>query len=494
VTQYNRIALGATVVLAVFGVVGACATNEDTDSRRRTAVPGTSGGNGGEGPGFVDPDSGGPILGFSGNDNAGGASGNAGGSAGSAGEGPSPLDASVEAFCAGHGSVVKIPTAKGDECSGDIATKAFRFALCSCTDLSWSSILSTDSFNSTTGTSGENASIGLNLGAYGTGKHTVGGSFWIGANSLKLNGSGRIAKDLHVGGGINSTAPHSIDGDVYSDAAIGSYVTVGGKVHVPAGTTLKSVTAKLGVVNEAVAIAEPCDCKTPALDSAGVVSFLEKTNDNALSSISATELTEFHNPKTLELPCGRYYFDKVSGSATLTFKLKGRTVIAIGRELAMSGAFNFEFEPGAELDLFVGGDVKFSGSAAFGDLKKPARIRMYVAGKQVGFTGGMRLGGNIYAPHATMTASGNIEISGALFANDFGFTGETRIHYDEAILEVPGCGVPTDTTTTCGDCNDCGGALPSCKKGVCSACESDGDCCPPLVCNQGACGVPQVIK
>jgi hypothetical protein len=417
-----------------------------------------------------------------------------GSGSGGNGAGASALDASLGEFCSGSGSVVTIPTARGESCIGDVAAKTFRFALCSCTELSWNGTLKTDSFDSTTGKTGESASIGANLGASSSARYDIGGSLWTGSSGLSVTGSGRVAKDMHVGGGVKSTAPQTVDGDLYSDSAAGSYITVGGAVHVPAGTTLKDVTAGKGVINEPVTIAEPCNCKTPAVDPATVVDFIKTQNDNASGSIVSSDLTKFHDPKTLDLPCGRYYFDQISGSATLTFKLTGRTVVAVDAGLALSGAFNFELAPGAELDLFVRGDLEFSGSNTLGDIAKPARIRVYAAGTKVHLSGGTRLGGNIYAPNAKLSSSGDIEVSGSLFAREFSLTGSTTIHYDEAILQVPGCGTPTTTTTTCGGCDDCNGAAPACKMGSCAACEADADCCPPLVCNQGTCVLPVVIK
>lgn len=414
-----------------------------------------------------------------------------GGNGKDAGEGkdPSPLDASLGEFCAGSGSVVTIPTAGGDACIGDVTDKTFRFAVCSCTKLTWSGTLETDSFDSTNGQSGESASVGANLGASSSSRYDIGGSLWTGAPGLSVTGSGRVARDVHTGGGFKSTAPQTVGGDLYSDSEAGSYITVAGSVHVPAGTTLKDVTATGGVVNEPVTIAEPCNCAEPAVDPAHVVDFIKGKNDNETGSVVASSLTGFSDPQTLDLPCGRYFFDEISGSATLTFKLTGRTVVAVDGKLALSGAFNFELGPDAELDLFVRGDLDFSGESTLGDVVKPARIRVYAAGTKVQLSGGTRLGGNIYAPNAKLSSSGDIEVSGSLFGNEVTFTGSTTIHYDEAILDVPGCDPPT-TTTECNDCNDCHGAAPACIGGSCEACVSNSDCCPPLVCNEGACVLP----
>jgi hypothetical protein len=479
-TREREIALGRMCAWATVLAV-ACSSDSKTDAR--TTAPSDSG----------STEAGSKDAGHVGVGSQADAASRDGSDAGDGGDGtgPSPLDASLAQFCSGTGSVVTIPTASGDACGGDVAEKTFRFAVCSCTKLSWSGTLRTDSFDSTTGQSGESASVGANLGASSSSAYDIGGSLWTGAPGLSVTGSGRVAKDVHAGGGFTSTAPQTVGGDLYTDGAAGSYITVGGSVHVPAGTTLKDVTAASGVINEPVTIAEPCNCKDPAVDPAKVVDFIKTKNDNTTGDVVASALTDFHDPQTLDLPCGRYLFDEISGSATLTFRLTGRTVVAVDGKLALSGAFNFELAPGAELDLFVRGNLNFSGSNTLGDVATPARIRVYAAGSEVQLSGGTRLGGNVYAPNAKLSSSGDIEVSGSLFGKEVAFTGETTIHYDEAILDVPGCDPPT--TTTCGDCNDCSGAAPACIMGSCQACVANADCCPPLVCNEGACILPGVI-
>ena len=69
---------------------------------------------------------------------------------------------------------------------------------------------------------------------------------------------------------------------------------------------------------------KPCDCAAPALDTAAVVQAFAQNNDDAANGLSPTALTSFVGPKTLELPCGRYYFEQISGR-DLTLHLRGRT-------------------------------------------------------------------------------------------------------------------------------------------------------------------------
>lgn len=109
---------------------------------------------------------------------------------------------------------------------------------------------------------------------------------------------------------------------------------------------------------------------------------------------------------------------------------------------------------------------------------------MYVGGA-FGYDGSLDLAANLYLPNGafTTTTSGT-EMWGALFAQNVGITGDLTVHYDPSILDVEGCAPPG---TSCGSCHDCANPSPACKDGVCGACETDADCCPPLVCQRGAC-------
>lgn len=377
-------------------------------------------------------------------------------------------------------------------CAGDIAAKAFRFALCSCGDFAWSQKLTTDSFNATTGAKGSNASIGVDGRVTAGGAYDIGGSLWIAAEPKGLGqglvnsviAASRVLGDLRVASGATATGPQAVNGDLYSDGSFfATNMQVGGAVHVPAGTFIAGVASTLPTVFAPVAIREPCDCATQVLNVPALVTRLAVQNDNAAAGFAATELNGFSGPKALELPRGRYYFEALRGSE-LTLRLEGKTEIAVLGDVDVSGSFAVELAAGAELDLFVGGSFNGAQLTSFGDTAAPSRIRMYSAGSSVALGSGMQLGANIYAPGATIACAGSLEMSGSLFASRFAFTGEVTIHYDEAVLELEGCEA---AGKICSDCNGCGKASPACVAGTCAACQSSDDCCAPLQCQNGRC-------
>jgi hypothetical protein len=369
-----------------------------------------------------------------------------GGAAGQAGTSPAtgpgragaPGLAPPRPFCGAAGSLL-LPSARGNVCSSTVAAQAFRFSLCTCAELSWIGSLTTDSFDSVSGQPGRNADVGVDGYLVAAQAYQIGGSLWIagepaGAPALRVvsaTASG-VAGDLRVGGGIVGQGLQTVQGDLFSGGDILCRgLSVGGTIHLPPGSVVAGASAARGIVQEPVTVDRPCNCATPALDTARMVEELGRSNDNAAAGLDPTTLDSFLGPRTLELPCGRYHFEQISGR-DLTWRLQGRAAISVAGDLAVAGAFAVELGPEAELDLFVGGDIKLGGTASFGNTTQPSRIRVYVAGDSVVLPGGMSIGANVYAP-AALVSAGPLEMFGALVANRFSFAGSVSVHYDEAI-------------------------------------------------------------
>jgi hypothetical protein len=359
-------------------------------------------------------------------------------------EGAPNVEASRDRTC-GVGSVVLLPTASGAVCSGRVADRAFRFALCTCTELAWVGTLTTDSFASTTGQPGMRGSVGVDGYVVAAQGYRIGGSFWIagqpaGAPGLNVvtPAPSEVAGELRAGGGIAGMGSQRVRGDVFSDGNVTCPgMTIDGALHVPTGSLVTGVMAAKGVVNEPVAVPKPCDCQSPAIDVARVVDAISADNDDAASGVSPTDLAHLTGPKTLELPCGRYHFDQIDGQ-DLTLRLRGATVVSVAADVVLTGRLEVSLAPGAEVDLFVGGNFRVGNVGSFPNAAEAAKFRVYVAGPSV-FLRGAAIDANLYAPNALVSSAGNLEMSGALYAQRFSFGGSVTIHYDEAIAGGRGC-------------------------------------------------------
>lgn len=387
-------------------------------------------------------------------------------------------------FCEGQGGIL-LPGDLSDMCTADLGKKTFLFAVCSCSGLTANNMLKTDSFDSQmmNMVPMDGGSVGVN-GMYSASTFCdIGGTLWVDGPIQTFN-SHDVAQDVQCGGDYSANSPGNVGKDAYIEGNLNAQnkvLTIGGDLHIAAGKSTAGANVLGKVVKEAVTVKTPCDC-ADLIDVAKIVQGYQMDNDDIPMSIEPDQLIGTDQAVTLELPCGRYYFDAIKPNNTLTIKLTGRTVIAVAGDIVTPGAFSLELGPDAELDLFVAGDVILNNAAAIGDTKRPAASRIYVGG-QFKFASNFVLGANLYQPNATFTANNMAEIWGSLFVGGLQIASPFTVHYDQAILDLEGC----DEGGGCTDCHDCANPTPACKNGTCAPCQQDSDCCPPLVCDQGLC-------
>ncbi|HEY8376730.1 MAG TPA: hypothetical protein VIK91_09590, partial [Nannocystis sp.] len=380
---------------------------------------------------------------------------------------------------------ILLPGDLSDMCTADLGKKTFLFAVCSCTGLTANNLLKTDSFDSEMGMMPmDGGSVGVN-GMYSASSMVdIGGSLWV-DGSIQTFNSHEVAQKLQCGGNLNVTSPSHVGGDAFVEGDINAQnntLTIDGDLHVPAGKQTNGVTVHGKVVKEPVEVKTPCDCSNP-IDVAAIVQGFSKANDNAAQGIEPDQLMNVNAETILDLPCGVYYFDAIDTHHSLTINLSGRTVIAVAGDVQTAGPFTLALGPDAELDLFVAGNVTLNNAATIGDITRPAATRIYV-GAAFKFASNFVLGANLYQPNAVLSANNAAEIWGSLFVGGLNLASPFTVHYDQAVLELDGCEEPGGG---CGDCHDCANPTPACNDGACGPCQSDADCCPPLVCADGLC-------
>ncbi len=410
---------------------------------------------------------------------------------GPAGETSAAGDASD--FCTGHGP---IPLPGTDECTGDLA-HLFRFAACACDSLAVSGALVTDSFDSSTdgGSSvGGGASIAANGQVATNAQSTVGGSVWAGGQGLAsgtpavamMSPAGvtsGVALDVESGGDMQVNGTFLVGHDLYADGNVtlqSGSLSVVGTVHIPAGDSANGITSVGGVVNGPVQVPLPCDCSTP-IDIVSIIAAHQMSNDDAAIPLATTGLDA--PPHPVMLSCGQYYVDGIHGGP-VELDITGRVALFVAGDLNVDGGLKVVLSAGAELDLFVAGNVDLQGTTSLGNVDAPAHVRLYVGGGTLTLSASATIGANVYAPGADVQLASDFEMWGALFAQSLQFSGDFKIHYDTSVLQEPGC---TPPGTPCNTCDDCAGATPVCVTGTCTACGPSADCCAPLQCN-GATG------
>jgi hypothetical protein len=404
------------------------------------------------------------------------------GAGGEGGGDSNAIEIPLEEFCAGEG---KIPVPGGSEdapCLEDLAKKTFKFALCSCTDISVTNGLTTSAIDSESGDGLLAGSVGANRDFDNLNSVDIGGSLWVGG-TISSGNNAVVAQNLRAGGEASFLR---FEGGRNAYAASDVSATVSGTLaedlHIAEGAT-HDLDVGGDVIVEPVGIPEPCDCDSPVPFGAIVDAFEAKNDNEELGIAFSYDDTSVD----LELPCGRFFFTGLHAGNTVSIHLTGRTVIAVAGDITATNGIHFTLDEGASLDLFVDGQIVAGNSFVAGLESSPVATRIYASGDGISLGNSIILNGNIYMPNSPLDVGNGALVNGAVFAQDVDVSNSAFITYDAAILGLDGCKLPPGG---CDDCGDCENPTPSCgDDGTCGACATDDDCCGPTVClADGTCG------
>jgi hypothetical protein len=369
--------------------------------------------------------------------------------------------------CTGIGPAIHLGGPAKESCSGALAARFGRYALCTCNDLNLTGgglyISGPGAPLPTKGQPGPGpgasaprvfaASVGtdgdLRVGADGDPR--VGPMTEVGG-SLVTAGQGRavFVHGGHVQGNLRGAGSFAtmttmgvwVSGDMVSGGDVsGMFKVVGGPLHVPAGAVVTPDVQSMGVVRETVSVPPPCGCgATQVLDLVAEVEARRLNNANR----DLTEvLADVEEPQTLDLDCGEYYLPTIQSgpSASITLKVHGRAALFVAGDVRLGNNFAVVLDQNAELDLVVAGQFDTMGRL-FGSPATPARTRLWVASKTVSLPDQIQFSAAVYAPDAVFSAGASLDFSGSLYVRTALVAGDVRIAYDPSVtLAGEACGV-----------------------------------------------------
>lgn len=335
------------------------------------------------------------------------------------------------------------PGAQGDK------TRAFCHALCVCTDLTAAEQLTTDVFDSSKDDlrprpGGGNVAINGALDSGGV-LFDIGGSLAVaGENGITLARGAeiRVNQDLEVDAAILTDQAKALVG---GDARIGgdarlAVLSVEGILSMPSDSDLNiSETLQIGDrKRELVRVEPPCGCdEGDLLDIAELVKARRGDNDNALLKFDISDLEYFEGSLRRELPCGRFFLDRMSVEGPLALSITGRAALYVAGDMAVQGSLSVDLEPDAELDLYLAGSMLVTGDVMFGSKDSSSRARLFIGGKgTLELKGKNSFSGFIYAPRSLLVISDVTEVFGSVFVIRVQQDGPLTIHHDLNPLEA----------------------------------------------------------
>jgi hypothetical protein len=353
-------------------------------------------------------------------------------------------------LCLGGGPAIVIedPT-RGDRCSGQLRQELFSFAVCSCDRAVFGGDFHSDGFDSVVGPYAPDlldGPIGMNDHLSVGGRASFDGSATV-AGQFEAEEDLLVSGDLSVGGNLLVAGGATIDGDAVIGGEISaSTLSVGGRLEVAEGTDVDDFSFGQLVEGDGV-IDPPCPCDSIP-DVAAIVSARRDHNDNAEIGLDASLLATHHDSiQHLALPCGHFFLNGSDIGTNLTIVVHGRTAIYINGTFTTSSDLRILPAPGAELDLFIDGQITAEGTLTLGSPNYPAATRIYID-DQVAFEGDVQLNGYILGEDH-ITLEGNFEVFGGFFAgNLLSAEGNTTVHYDHQVREA------IDPELSAGTCPD----------------------------------------
>ena len=305
---------------------------------------------------------------------------------------PSVLLGPPPARCAGGGPPIVIDNGTSRTCGDALARVSFTFGLCSCGDIGVPALSSrtlVDAYDSALGPyapGGVGGGVGANGAVSMTSMFEVSGDLRTAAGSgLRVRDVTNVGQQLHVGGDLRLDANLDVTDDAYVGGAItgSSTATIGGTLHVPACGAVPSNVDSASCAAGSVGVPPPCACDAAdRVNVAGVVAHyaIAANNDDAAIGLDPAVFASAGAPARLDLPCGYYYLDRIAPSGALTIAVHGRTALIVGGNVEAGSSITFTLDPGATLDVFVGGTVSASALLTVGSPAYPAQSRMYVGG------------------------------------------------------------------------------------------------------------------
>jgi hypothetical protein len=361
--------------------------------------------------------------------------------------------------CAGKGPAIHLAGNAPQNCTGALAARFGRYALCSCNTLNLASgglyvsvvggpppgprpaggpgpgAPAPRVFTASVGTDGDLV-VGSAADPPGPMTEIAGSLVTAGMGRATFVHGGHVQGNLRGAGSFTTMTTMGVwvSGEMVSGGDVSGMYKVGGPLRLPPGATTTPDVQSMGVSRETVAVPPPCGCgASPALDLAAEIAARKPNAAN--QPIPADLFSDVQKPLTLDLSCGEYYLQGIQSAAgaPITLQVHGRAALFVAGAVRLGNSFVVALDDDAELDLIVGGPFDTMGRV-FGSPATPARMRLWVASNMVALPDQIQFGGAVYAPNAVFSAGANLNFAGSLYVGAVLISGDVRVSYDPGVL------------------------------------------------------------
>ncbi len=233
----------------------------------------------------------------------------------------------------------------------------------------------------------------------------------IGLSGVSMSGGSHTDSYNAENGPYDAAAPQT-NGHVCSngDIAMSGSSAINGDAHPGNGYQVKS-SSSIGVLGQTSPLSKsltysPTDPGDTATNNNNSSIPLSQNNKKALNSKLDFSLS---GGDSVNLPPGKYYFNKMTLSGGSSIKISGPT------------------------EIFVNGEVSLSGGSIANLTMLPKNLQLFPMGSKCVISGDSQFYGVVYGPTAKVERSGDSDFHGAIIAGQLVLSGGGGIHADESL-------------------------------------------------------------
>lgn len=240
---------------------------------------------------------------------------------------------------------------------------------------------------------------------------------YVATGGVTANNTMAVTGVFEVGQGWSVASPATIDGDALVAARIeaSNTIRVTGTMQTPFAENAEVVDAGQTVVDD-VTVGSALECDE-AVDIAKLIASVKAEPGTAgLERLPGDLLEHVDQPSSLDVGCGNYVVTEIGADDTLDIHVVGPTVLVVTGDLRIAAPMLIDIEPGATLDLAIGGSLLVDNTLTIQSADEAAAW-VGVAG-EVRVAAPLHMSGVLVAPRSELNANNTVDVAGAILAKN----------------------------------------------------------------------------
>jgi hypothetical protein len=138
------------------------------------------------------------------------------------------------------------------------------------------------------------------------------------------------------------------------------------------------------------------------------------------------------------LTSGTYRVSSINLSGSGKATINGTVTLYVTGSINLSGSSQIVILPGGSLTIYLKGSMNVSGGSIVNQTLDPHKLTIYGTSTctSVNYSGSSALYGVVYAPVATTSLSGGVNLYGSVVVKSVNISGGSAVHYDVSLGNI----------------------------------------------------------